>query len=167
MSFPDKFSTKRLSLRKTTDKDSHILSRLFDDEIMSLSYLEKSDSLSKKKYFSKYLKFINENGYSYAIFHGNVLIGEIQLIFQNGKWKIGYWISKGKRNKGYGFEALSKTIEVFFENINDYLYAGCWEINTPSKKILEKCGFNNYAISENYSEYYEKSMTSLWYEIKK
>jgi ribosomal-protein-alanine N-acetyltransferase len=79
--------------------------------------------------------------------------------------EIGYAISKYYRCKGYTTQAVQGLIKYMFENTNiDVLNATALTYNTPSNRVIQKCGFRlmgNMEI-ENQEYYYYKLSKSEW-----
>lgn len=82
---------------------------------------------------------------------GNLAIKTLELEdnstnFNNYKGRnIGAVLSKDYWNMGLMTEALKAVIDYLFDEINlDFLTAGYFDNNIPSKKMQEKCGFKPY-----------------------
>ncbi len=74
------------------------------------------------------------------------LAGIIGLIFQDDIYRksaeIGYWIGEPYWNKGLASWAVNQLTEFAFSNLGLVrVFAGVFEYNDASKKVLEKCGF--------------------------
>lgn len=72
--------------------------------------------------------------------------GCIGLIFQKDVYRksaeIGYWVGENFWGKNVATEALSQLIEYAFKNLElNRLYAGVFEYNRSSMRVLEKNGF--------------------------
>ena len=89
---------------------------------------------------------------SYAIVErkSNQVIGSISIKLQNesnvaiseNEGEIGYWIGKDYWNKGYASEACSRIVQYALDDLEmDCLWAGYFEGNNQSKRVLEKVGF--------------------------
>lgn len=68
---------------------------------------------------------------------GFVAINEIEF-------EIGYWIGEPYWSKGFATEAAQALIDhVFINHALDRIYGCCRVANTPSRRVLEKCGFQH------------------------
>jgi [ribosomal protein S5]-alanine N-acetyltransferase len=79
--------------------------------------------------------------------------------------EIGYAISKDYRCKGYTTQAAQGLIKYLFENTNtDVLNATALTYNTPSNRVIQKCGFRLMGNIEikNQEYYYYKLCKSEW-----
>ena len=79
--------------------------------------------------------------------------------------EIGYAISKDYRNRGYTTQAVQGLIKYMFENTNvDVLNATALTYNTPSNKVIQKCGFMlmGKMVIENEDYFYYKLNKSEW-----
>ena len=79
--------------------------------------------------------------------------------------EIGYAISKDYRSRGYATQAVQGLIKYMFENTNvDVLNATALTYNTPSNKVIQKCGFMlmGKMVIENEDYFYYKLNKSEW-----
>jgi RimJ/RimL family protein N-acetyltransferase len=79
-------------------------------------------------------------------------VGVIGLVLQPDVYRksaeIGYWIGEPYWGKGITTRALALAMEYAFETMKlERLFAGIFEGNEASKKVLEKCGFMLEGIS--------------------
>lgn len=91
---------------------------------------------------------------TFAIEFDHNFVGVIGIILQPDVYskgaEIGYWIGEPFWNKGISTIALSLATRYGFEQLKlERLYAGVFAFNDPSKKVLEKCGYNLEGISRN------------------
>jgi len=82
----------------------------------------------------------------FAIEYDYKFVGAIGLVLQQDVYRksaeIGYWIGEPYWNKGIATVALQLVSEYGFNALNlEKLFAGVFEGNEGSKKVLEKCGF--------------------------
>ena len=114
--------------------------------------------------------------HSFAIcLAGHQLIGSIGLLFPNnsnlplaaGEAEIGYWLGESFWGKGYATEALQAMIAYSFEKLRlTRLLAGAYQENTPSQKVLEKCGFRHQQTIEHFfSKLTGETHTTLLYAL--
>ena len=72
-------------------------------------------------------------------------IGVIALSPSTSPPDLAIWIYRGHRGKGYGTIAFKLGIEYCFDVLRlDCIYAGCYEHNDISKKMLAKCCFKRH-----------------------
>jgi RimJ/RimL family protein N-acetyltransferase len=66
----------------------------------------------------------------------------LSLYREQENCELHYWISADEWNKGYCTEASKRTIVHVFEDLNMHrAHVTHRENNTPSQKVIEKCGF--------------------------
>lgn len=85
----------------------------------------------------------NKEDHLFVIENDGVHIGGIGIhIKGEHKGEIGYWLGEEYWRKGYLTIALNKIIEMAFNDLNlKRIYAGTFENNIASEKLLLKCGF--------------------------
>ena len=84
------------------------------------------------------------------------------------KLKLGYWIGKNYRRKGYATEAIKKVIEYAFVNYNiDEIIATTLTDNDPSMNLLIKNGFIRGKILKNDRFFEGKYMDSVQFVLKR
>lgn len=71
------------------------------------------------------------------------IVGAAGIVALNEtEFEIGYWIGEHYWNKGFATEAVQAVIDYGFVNHSlDRIYGCCRVANTPSRRVLEKCGF--------------------------
>lgn len=113
----------------------------------------------------------------YALYHkqDKKVIGSLgihnseqQVCFGDNQKEIGYVLSKDYWNQGLMPEAVKEVIKYCFEELNiDTLWCAHFDINTRSKRVIEKCGFTLYGHYEKYFEQLGKTFQGLKYYLKK
>ena len=98
--------------------------------------------------------------HSFAIcLDDNKAIGSIGLLFQNNsilplsdrEAEIGYWLGEDFWGKGYATEAVQSVVAYVFEELFLMrLWAVAYQENTPSHRVLEKCGFYPHHAEEHF-----------------
>ena len=98
--------------------------------------------------------------HSFAIcLEDNQAIGSIGLLFQNDsnlpmsdcEAEIGYWLGEDFWGKGYATEAVQSVVAYAFEELSLVrLWAVAYQENTPSQRVLEKCGFYPHHTEEHF-----------------
>ena len=98
------------------------------------------------------------------------IIGLIDLYninLKSKKLKLGYWVGKAYRRKGYATEAIEKIIEYAFENYEvDEIIATTLISNEASIKLLEKLEFVKGKVLTNDRFIDEKHLDSVQFKLK-
>ena len=97
---------------------------------------------------------LQEPQVTFAIDYKHQFAGIIGMILQSDVYRkgaeIGYWIGEPFWNKGISTTALSLVTSYGFEELKLIrLYAGVFNFNVASKRVLEKCGYQLEGISRN------------------
>ena len=72
----------------------------------------------------------------------NVVIGMVSLSPENTMPDLAIMIYKPYRQQGYGTKAFALALNYCFRTFNlDKIYAGCYETNIASFRLLMACGF--------------------------
>ena len=142
--------TYNIKLRRFKYEDARALADFCNDEDLQRYLL-----LSKLPYtiddardFIKYAKDCQKNGgeQCFAITLDDNVIGCISYTIQSGchcnSASVGYYISKEYWHNGIMPIAVKNILEIIFQNsaINR-VFAEIFAENTPSARVLEKCGF--------------------------
>ena len=87
------------------------------------------------------------------LFH-NIAIGFVGLKINGAGAEISYIFDSDFTGNGYCSEAVSKLIDVAFNQLNlDYIFAYSKSENIASKKVLEKHNFKVNGIKEDFIYY--------------
>lgn len=143
--------TERLILRRFEYADTQaMLKNWIADEKIQYMYSEPVYSTEAEvtelldKYIGSYAK---EDYYRWAIIdkETNECIGQIAYFLVDSKnhfAEIEYCIGSAFQRRGYATEATKAVIAYGFDKINLHKVQICTRpINTPSKRVIEKCGF--------------------------
>lgn len=99
------------------------------------------------------------------------IIGLIDLYninLKSKKLKLGYWMGRTYRQKGYATEAIKKTIEYAFEKYNiDEIIATTLVSNEASMSLLKKLGFTKGKVLKNDRFLDGKYIDSVQWMIKR
>ena len=144
--------TDRLILRRFlyTDDDSMLKYWIADEKIQSL-YSEPVYETKEavKELLDKYIgSYEREDYYRWAIIEKTTgeCIGQIAYFLVDNKnhfAEIEYCIGSDFQCKGFATEATKAVIKFGFEKMNLHKVQICTKtINAPSKRVIEKCGFN-------------------------
>ena len=96
---------------------------------------------------------------------GNKNIGYVQLVpIGDGKWEIGYHVTKAFTGKGYATEAVSAFLPVISEQVGiSEVYGIRLLENVASGRVLEKCGFQTFFTGEGaYHDGVYEISKSIW-----
>ena len=64
---------------------------------------------------------------------------------------IGYWVGEGHARQGYMREAIDAVVHYAFTTLGlSRIEAGCLPENTPSRRLLETCGFKYEGVAQSY-----------------
>ena len=82
---------------------------------------------------------------------GLLLQGESNLPISESEAEIGYWLGEDFWGKGYVTEATLRVLQYAFEELHlTQLWAGAYEENIASQRVLEKCGFGYHHTIEDF-----------------
>lgn len=120
-----------------------------------------------------WLKFALDNpNLLLAICIDNEAVGGIAVIYKTDVYRrsaeIGYWLSEKHWNKGIMTDAIKTLVQHTFSNTEIIrIYAGTYESNIGSAKVLEKAGFKLEAIHKSAIFKNAKLMNEYLYAILK
>ena len=83
---------------------------------------------------------------------------------------MNYLINKHYWGNGYATEALNKIVEYVFSELNkEVVFAGYFDKNIASGKVLAKCGFEFYGQINNAKIWYEDNQPTnlIWTKLTK
>lgn len=96
------------------------------------------------------------------------IIGFISLSPEQRPPDLAIMLLKEYRGHGYGTAAFSLALQYCFEAFAlDKIYAGCYEGNTASLKMLQKCGFVPYPEGNEEEEHYLNGLPITQYDYVK
>ena len=108
----------------------------------------------------KIIEVVLSKSHSFAIcLANNIPIGSIGLLLQGesnlpvseNEAEIGYWLGEDFWGKGYVTGAALRVIQYAFEQLHlTQLWAGAYEENIASQRVLEKCGFRYHHTLEDF-----------------
>lgn len=120
-----------------------------------------ADALSRDAFFRRLSRYAADwradSGYSFFLFEagGSEVIGGISMsnvrrgVAQCGT--LGYWIGESYSRRGYMSEALTLVIDFAFTELALHrLEAACLPSNTPSQRLLMRCGFSQDGYARKY-----------------
>lgn len=151
-----KLFSNRLTLREFKLEDAATLSTLCNNrkiwdnvrDAMSHPYTLKDATDFIEKTANK------EPQETFAIEYNNKLIGCIGIHPQTDVYRlsaeIGYWIGEPSWGQGFATEAIELILNYGLTELNLIrIYAGCFEFNKASQRVLEKAGFKKEGTFKN------------------
>lgn len=149
-----KIETNNLILRKLLLKDIKDLIENGNDKEISRLTLYMPFPLTEKE-AKKIIKDNDEKLFRFGVYLKKEakIIGVIDIYSfkkQDKKAKLGYWIGKNYRGKGYASEAIEKIIEFAFKKLKiENLFATTLDENIISKNFLKKMNFKEVEFLKN------------------
>jgi len=140
--------TARLRLRRLVESDADEVTRLLDDweVVRSTSNIPFPYSHSVAESFIA--QVVAETTQCRAVVFAieerlsGHLIGCVGASLTADTAEIGYWLGRGHWGKGYGAEAVRRTLRVLFQNFHlEMVWASALPENRASRHLLEKVGF--------------------------
>ncbi|HMQ67660.1 MAG TPA: GNAT family N-acetyltransferase [Ignavibacteria bacterium] len=133
-----------IELVKISDKHMDSLVKLLNNENVSKWLLHVPFPYSHED-AEKFIEKCRDNNtdHLFAIEKDGMHVGGIGIhIKGEHKAEIGYWLGEEYWRKGYLTVALNKVIDLALNDLNlKRIYAGTFENNIASEKLLLKCGF--------------------------
>lgn len=81
--------------------------------------------------------------------------------------ELGFALNRNYQNQGIMTEVVYEILDYLFSNDIKYVYACCFQSNTPSKRLIEKCGFTFEQEGSFYSKSLNKTFKSFEYVYSK
>ncbi len=142
----ERIDTPRLILRELHAEDAQDIFEIVSDEETCLddggfhAYVERNEE------FDLLVKsFLEQRRYGIILKEENKLIGLINLMDDKRAvltYELGFVINKNYRRCGYGYEAISKMIETYFEKGTVEMFTAChFPYNKASENLIRKLGF--------------------------
>ena len=81
---------------------------------------------------------------------------------------LGYWLGEAYGGRGYMTEALEGVLAFAFDDLDlSRIEAACLPENFPSRRLLERCGFNQEGLAQNYLQIDGEWRDHLLYERRR
>ena len=145
-------STDRLVLKQTDIFDIDLIMKMDKQEETQL-YLGGVKNKTEAERV-EFLKKKNKNGNSLTAYLNNIAIGFVGLKINGAGAEISYIFDSDFTGNGYCSEAVSKLIDVVFNQLNlEYIFAYSKSENIASKRVLEKHNFKVNGIKEDFIYY--------------
>lgn len=151
------FETERLILRPWENEDAFELYRHAKNQNVALicgwkPHVDVDNSLFVIKNFLS-----NDNTFAIVLKETKKPIGSIGLFNPNDELvgeneiEIGYWIGEEYWGNGFVPEAVNELLKYCFEELGyQKVWAGYFEGNLKSKRVVEKCGFEYFCTDNNF-----------------
>jgi RimJ/RimL family protein N-acetyltransferase len=177
MNVAETIRSKRVHIRPIAEPDAFIIfTHLQDPEIVkwttripypySEADAEKFIADSRENW-AKRLGFV----FSICLNSDNAQAGVISLsnvTFKHSCGELGFWIAKSYWGRGIGTESVKCLLKFAFEGLDLYrVYASAFEANIASRRILEKCGFQNEGVMREAILRYDRRHNFFNYGILK
>ncbi|RYE13619.1 MAG: N-acetyltransferase, partial [Sphingobacteriales bacterium] len=99
----------------------------------------------------EWVKMASASSESFAIQVDDKAVGAIGILLKDDIYQqnaeIGYWLGEAYWGNHIISKAIPDVVDYTFANYNIHrIYAGIFEYNAPSMKVLEKAGFEKEAI---------------------
>lgn len=93
---------------------------------------------------------------NYAIDVGGAVVGGAGFVFNDDVYRfsaeVGYWLGRAQWGKGIATSALAALTRIGFERHRmKRLFAGVFEGNPASMRVLEKCGYQHEGVSKEHA----------------
>lgn len=138
--------TERLVLRPPHRDDVEELSELANDRKVAemLSRMPYPYTVSDAESFVRNYRSRNRGGCNYAVAlaETGAFIGCAGLDTREYGLELGYWIGEPYWGRGYATEVAHALVDLAFRATEiDRLNVSCRVINSPSRRVIHKCGF--------------------------
>ena len=144
--------TERLIIRELESSDEKVFAKMASDgSLKDIGFDTDCKSWLKewiveaKELTEKDDPTIEYLAYTIQLKYSEIVIGSVGCSYYEDLDKVGitYFIGADYRNRGYASEAVKAYIQYFFRHYNMHeVIATIREENIPSRKIVEKAGFN-------------------------
>lgn len=143
----------QLDYRPLKSEDAKALSLLANNKKIASQLKDVFPHPYSEEDASNFIKFSQqfEPARIFGIIYNNQLVGAIgihgldDIYRKNGE--IGYWLGEEYWGKGIISQAVNWMVAYGFENFDIVrIFAGVFETNHASQRVLEKCGFSRDAI---------------------
>lgn len=140
--------TDRLLITEfTADMAEAVHLNSLDEDNRRFNPNEVFETVEDAKETVEFLMSVYENGDGPLVYpvllSDSTYIGYVQAVpFEDGKWEVGYHISKDFAGKGYATEAVRAFLPVIMKKLGISEILGiCVKENVASVKVMEKAGF--------------------------
>ena len=155
----------KVILKDTKKEDLETLFYIqLDEDANYLAAFTAKDPTDKIAYFEKWTKLLSdETKNNKTIFYDNNIAGSIAKFEIQGESEITYWIGKEFWGKGIATDALKQFLEM---EKNRPIYGRVAFDNLGSKRVLEKCGFEQIGKDKGFANARGKEIVEFIYKLK-
>ena len=162
--------TERLELHPFADADMEALCEILTNETIGKTYLLPDFKNAEAVFaLAKRLQVLSllENRYVSGIYFDGKLIGLFNETDIRGEnIEVGYALHPNYHNQGFATEALKAVITYLFKNGFSAVWAGAFENNLASLRVMEKAGMKKTS-SQASIDYRGKTYRCIYYIMKK
>ncbi len=136
--------TERMVLRTPHDDDVADLARLANNRSIAemLARMPYPYTEAHARDFVARMRAEPHSTYALTLGESGALIGCAGLHHEEHGLTLGYWLGEPFWNRGYATEAAHALVDLAFRATNTpRLLASCRAINTASRRVIHKCGF--------------------------
>ena len=164
------FRTNRLTVRPMSVADKEAILDLVTNEIVGKTYMFPvfENREAAEPLFQRLVKLCeDESRYVAGVYLDERFIGMMNGVdIKDTQIEMGYAYLPAFYNRGYATEAFAGAIQYLFDHGFDTVLAGAFEENPASMRVMEKCGMEKIAFTEEI-EYRGKSHHCVYYAITK
>lgn len=164
------FRTNRLTVHPMSLADKEDILDLVTNEIVSKTYMFPAfeSREAAEPLFQRLVKLCeDENRYVAGVYLDGRFIGMMNGVdIKDTQIEMGYAYLPAYYNQGYATEAFAGAINYLFGCGFETVLAGAFEENPASMRVMEKCGMEKIAFTEEI-EYRGKIHNCLYYAITK
>ena len=174
---PKTIKTQRLILRKFISEDAKAaFANWAGDEKVQNDYGEPVYKTEEetKELLNKYIdRYQSGDSYRWAIdiADGEKCVGQIAyfIVDSNNMFcEIEYCIGERFQNKGFITEAVKAVTKYGFESVGfNRIQVSCRSVNTPSKRVIEKCDFTYEGVLREFFNHLGEFQDREYYSILK
>ncbi|HEY1311705.1 MAG TPA: GNAT family N-acetyltransferase [Pseudolabrys sp.] len=136
--------TKRLALRAPRLGDAKTVAALANDRRIAenTARIPHPYKMSDAESFITAANKVGGEAVFLITLRDGPVVGACGLVMQEQTPELGFWLGVSHWGKGYATEALHAVIDYAFADLShEALQAGARVTNPPSRRVLEKCGF--------------------------
>ena len=167
-----RLETSRTILRRFEKKDLEDLNEYCSQDGVGemAGWKHHSNLLTSKEVLHGNIQ--NENIFAIENKENRKVIGYISINgdSENGREdtkELGFVLNRNYQNQGIMTEVIYYILDYLFSNDIEYVYACCFQNNSPSKRLIEKCGFTFEQEGSFYAESLDKNIKSFEYVYSK
>lgn len=142
----EKIVTDRLVLKNLTDNDKSEMISIVKDPKVYATYMlpDLNNEEEETKLFNRLRNLCSaKDHFVYGIYLNNIVIGFLNDVEKSEDGiEIGYFISSKHWGNGYATEAFKAVIQELFKMGYQKVYAGHFENNPASGRVMQKCGMS-------------------------